>query len=158
MNYLIFLVPAVIIAVLMAPLMPVFNKDRSKAEFKKRLCANLIVFVVVCVAATAYPLVPAFATSPESSEAGAEGEGEGEAVSQASSSSVGMAYIAAALSAGLACIGSGFAVAGAAPAAIGAFSEDPKNFGKSLIFVALGEGIALYGVLVAILILSYTRT
>ena len=28
------------------------------------------------------------------------------------------------------------------PAAIGATSEDPKVFGKALIFVALGEGIA----------------
>ena len=45
-------------------------------------------------------------------------------------------------------------VAGAAPAAIGATSEDPKAFGKSLIFVALGEGVALYGLLVSILILN----
>ena len=46
------------------------------------------------------------------------------------------------------------AVAAAAPAAIGATSEDPKAFGKALIFVALGEGIALYGLLVSILILA----
>ena len=43
-------------------------------------------------------------------------------------------------------------VAAAAPAAIGAVSENDKSFGKALIFVALGEGIALYGMLVAILI------
>ena len=43
---------------------------------------------------------------------------------------------------------------GAAPAAIGATSEDPKVFGKALIFVALGEGVALYGLLVSILIIS----
>ena len=42
----------------------------------------------------------------------------------------------------------------AAPAAIGATSEDPKVFGKALIFVALGEGIALYGLLISILILN----
>ena len=41
-----------------------------------------------------------------------------------------------------------------AAAAIGATSEDPKAFGKALIFVALGEGIALYGLLVSILILA----
>ena len=46
------------------------------------------------------------------------------------------------------------AQAAAAPAAIGATSEDPKAFGKALIFVALGEGIALYGLLVSILILA----
>lgn len=66
----------------------------------------------------------------------------------------GMAYIAAALVTGLSGIGGGIAVAAGAPAAIGATSEDPKAFGKALIFVALGEGIALYGLLVSILILS----
>lgn len=44
--------------------------------------------------------------------------------------------------------------ADASTAAIGATSEDPKAFGKALIFVALGEGIALYGLLVSILILA----
>ena len=60
--------------------------------------------------------------------------------------------IAAALVTGLSGIGGGIAVASAAPAAIAATSEDPKAFGKALIFVALGEGIALYGLLVSILI------
>ena len=46
------------------------------------------------------------------------------------------------------------AVAAGAPAAIAAASEDPKSFGKSLIFVALGESIALYGVVISILILN----
>ena len=46
------------------------------------------------------------------------------------------------------------AVAAAAPAAIGAFSENEKNFGKSLIFVALGEGVAIYGLLISILIIN----
>ena len=44
--------------------------------------------------------------------------------------------------------------ASAAPAAIAATSEDPKAFGKALIFVALGEGIALYGLLISIMIFS----
>lgn len=66
----------------------------------------------------------------------------------------GLAYIGAALSTGIAAIGGGIAVGAGAPAAIGALVEDPKSFGKSLIFVALGEGIALYGMLIAILILA----
>ncbi len=66
----------------------------------------------------------------------------------------GMAFIGAAAATGLSCIGGGIAVANAAPAAIGATSEDPKAFGKAIIFVALGEGIALYGMLISIMILS----
>ena len=40
-----------------------------------------------------------------------------------------------------------------APAAIGAISENEKSFSKALIFVALGEGVAIYGLLISILIL-----
>lgn len=65
----------------------------------------------------------------------------------------GLKYIGAALSVGLAAIGGGIAVAAGAPAAIGATAEDPKSFGKSIIFVALGEGFGLYGLLIAILCL-----
>lgn len=68
--------------------------------------------------------------------------------------STGMGYLAAGLATGLSCIGGGIAVGHAAPAAIGATSEDDKNFGKSIIFVALGEGCALYGLLISIMIIS----
>ena len=76
------------------------------------------------------------------------------AVSDAAYNAFGIGFIAMALSTGLAGIGGGIAVASAAPAAIAATSEDPKAFGKALIFVALGEGIAIYGVLISILILG----
>ncbi len=66
----------------------------------------------------------------------------------------GLQYLGAGLSTGIACIGGGIAVGHGAPAAIGAAAEDPKNFGKAIIFVALGEGIALYGMLISILILN----
>ena len=66
----------------------------------------------------------------------------------------GLQYLGAGLSTGIACIGGGIAVGHGAPAAIGAAAEDPKNFGKSIIFVALGEGCALYGMLISIMIIS----
>lgn len=66
----------------------------------------------------------------------------------------GMKYLAAALPTCFATIATGMAVGKAASAAIGAVSEDEKIFSKALIFVALGEGVALYGILVSILILN----
>ena len=72
----------------------------------------------------------------------------------AAASAGAIKYLAAAIAVGLACIGSGIAVGSGAPAAIGATSEDPKNFVKALIFVVLGEGIALYGLLISMLIIS----
>lgn len=66
----------------------------------------------------------------------------------------GWRYMAAALSTGLSCIGAGIAVSSAASAALGALSEDSSIMGKALIFVALAESIALYGLLISFSILG----
>lgn len=68
--------------------------------------------------------------------------------------SVGMGYLAAALVTGLSCIGGGIAVASAASSALGAISEDSSILGKSLIFVGLAEGVALYGLIISFMILG----
>jgi len=66
----------------------------------------------------------------------------------------GVGLLAAALVTSVSCIGGGIAVSASASAAIGAISENPKIFGQALIFVALAEGIALYGLIISIQILS----
>lgn len=63
------------------------------------------------------------------------------------------AKLAAALSTGLACIGAGIAVSGTGAAAVGAIAEKPEAFGRSLIFVGLAEGIAIYGLVISFLVL-----
>ena len=72
----------------------------------------------------------------------------------ASSTATGLGYIAAALSIGMSCIGGGIAVASAASAALGAISEDSSILGKSLIFVGLAEGVCLYGLIIAFMIIG----
>ncbi len=64
------------------------------------------------------------------------------------------ATLAAAISTGLACVGAGIAVAGSGAAAVGAIAEKPESFGRSLIFVGLSEGIAIYGLLISFLVLN----
>ena len=54
----------------------------------------------------------------------------------------------------MATIGAGYAVGSVGSAALGAVSEDQKILGKTLIFVGLAEGIAIYGLIVSILILG----
>lgn len=66
----------------------------------------------------------------------------------------GLGLIAAALSTGMATIGAGLAVSAVGSSAIGAISEDPKNLGKTLIFVGLAEGISIFGLIISILILG----
>ena len=78
----------------------------------------------------------------------------GTLLAAAISSTESWRYIAAALSTGMSCIGAGIAVASAASAALGALSEDSSIMGKALIFVALAESIALYGLLISFSILG----
>jgi V/A-type H+-transporting ATPase subunit K len=64
------------------------------------------------------------------------------------------ATLAEAISTGLACVGAGIAVAGSGAAAVGATAEKPESFGRSLIFVGLSEGIAIYGLIISFLVLN----
>jgi len=63
-------------------------------------------------------------------------------------------YISAALAVGASSLGAGIAVALVGSAAMGAVSERPEIAGRALIFLGLAEGIAIYGLIVAIMILG----
>ena len=102
---------------------------------KKRLFLILTIFV--CAGAAL------FAQSAEGTEAAANAGGI----------SAGIKYLAAAIAVGLACIAGGIAVAKIGSSAMGAMSENPELSGKALPFVGLAEGICLWGMLVAVLIL-----
>ncbi len=71
----------------------------------------------------------------------------------AADNALGLKYIAAALSVGLGSIAGGIAVAVVGSAALGAAAERPEMMGRSLIFVGLAEGIAIYGTAIAAVIL-----
>jgi len=77
-----------------------------------------------------------------------------EAGPPASSPALGWALVAAALSTGFGCLGAGVAVAYVGAAAVGAVAEKPEIAGRTLIFVGLAEGIAIYGLIIAIMILG----
>ncbi len=63
-------------------------------------------------------------------------------------------FLAAAISTGMGTLGAGIAVAYVGAAAMGAISEKPELAIRSLIFVGLAEGIAIYGLIIAIMILG----
>lgn len=64
------------------------------------------------------------------------------------------ALFSAALAVGLSALGAAYAVARVGSAAVGALAEKPELMGRVLILVGLAEGIAIYGLIVAILILN----
>ena len=147
MKYvMLFALPLIIVAAIMLPLFLSLkrSKENRPANRKRAIIANAASFIGVMALMTVLPLTGAFAETAGAAEA---------AAASTDGFMQGMKYIGAALSTGLATIGTGIAVGGAAPAAIGAVSENDKAFTKALIFVALGEGVAIYGLLISILIL-----
>ena len=62
--------------------------------------------------------------------------------------------LAAGISTGLAAIGAGIAVSSTGAAAVGTIAEKPESFGRSLIFVGLAEGIAIYGLIISFMVLN----
>ena len=63
-------------------------------------------------------------------------------------------FFSAALATGLSTIGAAIAVGLVGSSAMGTMSEKPEMAGRALIFVGLAEGIAIYGLIVAIMILG----
>jgi V/A-type H+-transporting ATPase subunit K len=63
-------------------------------------------------------------------------------------------FLSAALATSLSAIAAGIAVAYVGSAAVGAMSEKPEIAGRALIYVGLAEGIAIYGLIIAIMILG----
>lgn len=64
------------------------------------------------------------------------------------------ALIAAAAAFGLGAIGAGIAISHVGAAAMGAVAEKPQIAGQALLFVALAEGIVIFGFITALMILG----
>ena len=122
------------------PLFMIGVRKLRGQKAKKALYGNLISFGAMFVL-----------TSVAGLSSGVFAVGEGAAASAGLAD--GLRYVGAALAVGLSGIGGGLAVASSASAALGAISENEGAFGKALIFVGLAEGVALYGLIVALLLL-----
>jgi ATP synthase subunit C. len=144
MEFVLMLVPVVFLAVSVTLAIRAVKRGKKT---RNAVMAQLLSFVAVCVVTFAIPMIASAASTDGAATAT-------QTQTTATDNSKSMGLLAAAIVTSISGIGGGIAVAASAPAAIGATSEDPKSFGKALIFVALGEGIALYGVLISILILG----
>jgi len=139
MTILTFILPLIAVVLLSLPLVRMFTSKVSKESAKWRLLTHIGGFFGAVALTLCLSMSSAFAA---------------DTASMTGTLAQGLGFIAAALATGCSALGAGIAVAAAAPAAIGAFSENENNFGKALIFVALGEGVAIYGLLISILIIN----
>jgi len=136
MEYMLALIP---VAMLIAPLYAIYRR-RTKGKSPKiaLLCQIFAFFGAV--------LIVGLIGTGNALAAG------GEATTGVTDA--GWGFIAAAVATGLSGIGGGIATAAAASAALGAISENEQLFGKAMLFVGLAEGIALYGLIIALMILG----
>jgi V/A-type H+-transporting ATPase subunit K len=108
--------------------------------------AVILAAVMVGILAAGTTLLWLFPSAAGAAEAAAAGVTPPEVARWAFASAAG----AAALSA----LAAGYAVAQVGTAAVGALAEKPELFGRVLILVGLAEGIAIYGLIVAVLIFN----
>ncbi|WP_125152801.1 ATP synthase subunit C [Clostridium rectalis] len=139
MIYLLILTFAITIGTLVYGFVVRCKEDiEGKGKIRKALKINLATFIPVMSAAIIF-MVPNIVHAANEAAIG---------------TATGLGYIAAALCTGLATIGAGYAVGAVGSSALGAVSEDPKILGKTLIYVGLAEGIAIYGLIISIMILA----
>ena len=139
MNMIIQITTAIaLILSIIVPFGCFFLGEKNKKRYKTSLGVNCFFFFGTLLVATVV-MLGGTVTANAASDAAASGL------------ATGLGYIGAALVTGLSGIGSGIAVASSA---LGAISEDGSLFGKSMIFVAMAEGIALYGLIISFMILG----
>ncbi len=139
MKYIIFMALVVaLVTLLIGAFYVKKNVQGDKAKLSKYLRINLMIYVPIILLSFLI-LVPDMVYAIN--ETGVE-------------SYKGIGLIAAALSTGMACIGCGYAVGSVGSSALGAVSENPAIMGRTMIFVGLAEGIAIYGMIISILILG----
>jgi V/A-type H+-transporting ATPase subunit K len=144
---------AILVLALVAPLYVLHRRHAAGKKVRNGLVMQIVCFFAVGLLLVGLGMNSALAPTDAPAD-GAEFTEEGETAKPTAVTDTAWAMIAAALAVGLSGIGGGIAVAASASAALGAISENEKTFGKALIFVALGEGVALYGLLISILIIN----
>ena len=116
---------------------------RIRPWYKPAMGSQLLVFVIAQLALLALGVQDALAET-------------GEAAVSAGEMSVGMglAIIGVGIPTGLSTIGAGIAVGPIGAASLAAITEKPENLGRTLIYLGLAEGIAIYGLVISILLLN----
>lgn len=123
-------------------LRPLRRDSNARRWLKGALGANLVVFVLAQVGLVLLAVRDVMA-QPATAEAGPE-----------ISIGLGLALIGIGIPTALATIGAGIAVGPVGAASLAVIAEKPEIFGRTLVYLGLAEGIAIYGLVVTILLLG----
>lgn len=119
--------------------------NEQKTQFKKRVRLSLIVMLAVMGMASLISVNKAYAQDTHDS---------GKTLSREQADVQKFGLIAAAVAFGFGAIGAGIAIANVGAAAMGAIGEKPEIASQALIFIALAEGLVVFGFITALMILG----
>ena len=143
MYWLIGVMTLAIIGIIVMGVMMELQPDRNlRAWLKPTLGSNLLLFLTAMGGLLLLGIDEALA-NPAITEAGG-----GITVG------TGLAIIGVGLPTALSTLGAGYAVASIGAAALAVLAERPEIFGRTLIYLGLAEGLAIYGLVVSILLLD----
>lgn len=117
--------------------------NKGQKRFKKMLGVSFLGVAGLMTLLTIFSTVTVFAEAASAS-----------VTNQFDADVMKWGVFAAALAFGMGAIGAGIAIAGVGSAAMGAMSEKPEIGSQALIFVAMAEGIAVFGFIAALMILG----
>lgn len=112
----------------------------SKASFRGKVRLSLVAIVIF--------------TGIFASVGGAFAQDAGASITPEKASVQKIGLIAAAVAFGLGALSAGFAISHVGSAAMGAMGEKPEIGSQALIFIALAEGLVVFGFITALMILG----
>ena len=124
----------------------------QKKRLRKQILASIIFVFSIMLVLSIVPGVKLF--GQETGKQTGDTAVSGSVTSLQSPSEKKWAFIASAIAFGLGALGAGLAIGNVGAAAMGAVAEKPEIAGQALIFVALAEGLVVFGFITALLILG----
>lgn len=148
--------PALLIALPAVAVVPAVRRRDPRTAVKVAMGSMVAVFAAaLAVLALSVASVDDARAEPDPSTAVATAPAQSDAAdSTAGTVDTGAAFIGAAIAVAASALGAGIAIAYAGSAALAAVSEQPDLFGRAMVVVGLAEGVAIYGLIVAVLILG----
>lgn len=115
-------------------------------QFKHRVGVSVLILAMVLVMLSLVSVGNLFAQETEGAELSEIPENRAQVIK--------FALIGAAVAFGLGAIGAGIAIGNVGSAAMGAIAEKPEIASQALIFIALAEGLVVFGFITALMILG----
>jgi V/A-type H+-transporting ATPase subunit K len=115
-----------------------------RRDLKRKIVTSIVFTLGMVIMLTAIPVVRAYAQDSQ----------QAAPVTPEQADMAKWAFLAAAVAFGLGALGAGIGIGNVGAAAMGAISEKPEIAGQALIFIALAEGLVVFGFITALIILG----